>query len=78
MTRDAEGRRRSGVWLPDECWDWLYDRSADGGLQTSDLIEGLVLLAIDREEHGVPPLRPVDKLLEHRPDLLTEWRWPVA
>jgi hypothetical protein len=44
--RDHEGRRRSGVWLPDECWDWLDANKAEG-LTRSDLMEGLVLLAMD-------------------------------
>jgi hypothetical protein len=48
--RDHEGRRRSGVWLPDECWDWLGAVSARDGSSRSDLLEGLVLLAMDVEE----------------------------
>ena len=48
--RDHEGRRRSGVWLPDECWDWLDRRSQRDGGSRSDLVEGLVLLAMDEDE----------------------------
>ena len=48
--RDHDGRRRSGVWLPDECWDWLDRTSARDGASRSDLLEGLVLLAMDEYE----------------------------
>lgn len=47
--RDAEGRRRSGVWLPDDCWDWLDANKAEG-MTRSDLLEGLILLAMDDQE----------------------------
>ena len=59
--RDHDGRRRSGVWLPDECWDWLDRTSARDGASRSDLLEGLVLLAMDeyeeqrRRDAGVRP-----------------------
>lgn len=42
-------RRRSGVELPDEVWDWLDKTAAHDGTSRSDLVEGLVLLAMDRE-----------------------------
>jgi hypothetical protein len=47
--RDAEGRRRSGMWLPDECWEWLDANKAEG-FNRSDLLEGLIYLAMDEQE----------------------------
>jgi hypothetical protein len=47
--RDREGRRRSGVWLPDECWAWL-DANKAPGFSRSDFLEGIVYLAMDDEE----------------------------
>lgn len=52
-TTDAEGRVRLAVYLPRECWDWLADTAARDGTSRSDLLEGLVLLAMDDAE-GVP------------------------
>lgn len=51
-TTDAEGRERRGVYLPRECWDWLTSRSGRDDTSTSDLLEGLVLLAMDRDADG--------------------------
>jgi hypothetical protein len=56
--RDTEGRRRSGVWLPDECWDWLDATSRRDGTSRSDLMEGLVLLAMDEDEDEGRPANP--------------------
>ena len=47
--RDHDGRRRSGVWLPDECWAWLDATAQRDGTSRSDLVEGLVLLAMDED-----------------------------
>lgn len=53
--RDHDGRRRTGVWLSDDCWDWLEITSRRDGTSRSDLLEGLVLLAMDDEEaRGAP------------------------
>jgi hypothetical protein len=35
------------VTLPDECWDWLGRTAEHDGSSRDDLIEGLVLLAMD-------------------------------
>lgn len=50
--RDHDGRRRSGVWLTDEQWAWLDQASSRDGMSRSDLLEGLVLLAMD-EDGGI-------------------------
>lgn len=54
MTTDAQGRERRGVYLPPECWAWL-ETTADADTpgrgergSINDLLEGLVLLAMDR------------------------------
>jgi metal-responsive CopG/Arc/MetJ family transcriptional regulator len=47
--RDHDGRRRSGVWLPDECWNWLDATARRDGTSRSDLVEGLVLLGMDED-----------------------------
>jgi hypothetical protein len=46
-TEDAEGRQRKAVYLPEECWDWLEAVAERDGTSRSDLLEGLVLLAMD-------------------------------
>lgn len=49
-TRDGEDRDRRAVYLPDECWDWLEKTAEHDGVSRSDLLEGLVLLAMDEEK----------------------------
>lgn len=49
-TADAEGRLRRGVYLPEECWAWLEATAERDGTSRSDLLEGLVLLAMDDAE----------------------------
>jgi hypothetical protein len=51
VTTDAQGRERRGVYLPRECWDWLHERAGRDDSSVSDLLEGLVLLAQDRDTH---------------------------
>lgn len=45
------GRRRSGVTLPDECWDWLAEASQRDGSTRDDLLEGLVYLGMDADHY---------------------------
>lgn len=47
---DDDGRDRGAVYLPTECWDWLERTARRDGTSRSDLLEGLVLLAMDDEE----------------------------
>lgn len=47
---DAEGRIRKGVYLSPECWAWLEATAERDGTARSDLLEGLVLLAMDDAE----------------------------
>lgn len=49
-TTDASGRQRRAVYLPEECWDWLEATAERDGTSRSDLLEGLVLLAMDEAE----------------------------
>lgn len=49
-TIDPEGRVRKGVYLPPECWDWLDRTAQQDRSGRSDILEGLVLLAMDKEE----------------------------
>jgi hypothetical protein len=46
-TRDGEDRDRRAVYLPDECWDWLERTAEHDKSSRSDILEGLVLLAMD-------------------------------
>lgn len=46
-TRDHEGRSRRAIYLPDELWDWCEQIAARDGVNRSDFIEGLILLAQD-------------------------------
>jgi hypothetical protein len=49
MPPDHPGERRIGVWLSEECIAWL-DKTAERDQSTrSDLLDGLVLLAMDGE-----------------------------
>lgn len=52
--RDAEGRERRAVYLPPECWDWLEDQAAADRSSRSDLLEGIVLLAMDKAHDERP------------------------
>lgn len=75
--RDAEGRPRRCVYLPAECWEWLEATAKrDAGVEraradrpgvkpsgVSDLLEGLVLLAMDADEpdHNLPGIGALDR-----------------
>lgn len=52
---DGEGRLRRAVYLPAECWEWLEATAAHDRSSRSDLLEGLVLAAMD------PPPDPSDE-----------------
>lgn len=51
---DPEGRERRAIYLRPEQWEWLEATAAKDGTARSDLIEGLVLLAMDE---AAPPRR---------------------
>lgn len=53
MTMDAEGRERRAVYLPRELWDWLEATAAHDETSRSDLLEELILLAMDQAA-GIP------------------------
>lgn len=44
---DAEGRLRKAVYLAPDLWAWLEATAARDGTSRSDLLEGLVMLAMD-------------------------------
>lgn len=48
--RDSQGRERRAVMLAPELWDWLELTAHHDGTSRSDLLEGLVLLAMDAAE----------------------------
>jgi hypothetical protein len=48
-TTDPEGRIRKAVYLPRECWDWLEVRSGKDNSSRNDLLEGIILLAMDED-----------------------------
>jgi hypothetical protein len=50
VTDDAQGRERRAVYLPAACWEWLEATAERDGTSRSDLLEGLVLLAMDESE----------------------------
>lgn len=52
MADDPEGRLRKAVYLPSECWEWLERVARRDGVARSDLLEGLVLLAMDADERS--------------------------
>ena len=41
---------RGGVTLPEECWAWLRQTADRDGFSRDDLLEGIVLLAMDADE----------------------------
>lgn len=45
-----EGRVRLAVSLAPDLWDWLERTAAHDGTSRSDLLEGLVMLAMDEEQ----------------------------
>lgn len=47
---DGQGRLRKTVYLPPECWTWLEATAAHDQSARSDVLEGLVLLAMDEAE----------------------------
>jgi hypothetical protein len=40
---------RGGITLPEECWAWLRETAHRDGSTRDDLLEGLVLLAMDAD-----------------------------
>jgi hypothetical protein len=50
MDVDAEGRERRAVYLAPACWAWLEAVAARDGTSRSDLLEGLVLIAMDDDK----------------------------
>lgn len=49
MTADPATRHRGGITLPETCWEWLRATADRDGSTRDDLIEGLVLLAMDAD-----------------------------
>jgi hypothetical protein len=50
VAADETVRYRSGVTLPAECWEWLAEVCQRDGSRRDDLLEGIVLLAMDADE----------------------------
>ncbi len=46
---DSQGRLRRAVYLAPEAWEWLEATAESDETSRSDLLEGLVLLAMDRD-----------------------------
>lgn len=44
------GSHRGGVTLDDEVWEWLRETADRDGSTRDDLLEGLVLLAMDADQ----------------------------
>jgi hypothetical protein len=47
VTHPLGPSHRGGVTLPDVCWDWLNETASHDGSSRDDLLEGIVLLAMD-------------------------------
>lgn len=43
----SKAKHRGGIVLPEDCWEWLRTTADHDGSSRDDLIEGLVLLAMD-------------------------------
>lgn len=54
MTTDADGRERRGVYLAPALWAWLEATAERDGTSRNDLLEGLVMLAMDDAGVDVP------------------------
>jgi len=56
VTIDGEGRVRRAIYMAPELWAWVEKTAEEDEMGRSDLMEGLVLLAMDADEDPVTTL----------------------